>query len=137
MSQTIEVKVPDIGDFKDIAIIEVAVKTGDLVGKEQSLITLETDKAAMEVPCPASGMVKEMKVKVGDKVSEGSVILLLEDAGSGMQDTATQSQESGAGIQDATTQSQESGARIQDAATPQSGIRNPESCILCQRRHSY
>ena len=78
MSQTIEVKVPDIGDFKDIAIIEVSVKTGDTVTAEQSLITLETDKAAMEVPSPAAGVVKEMKVKVGDKVSEGAVILLLE-----------------------------------------------------------
>ena len=78
MSQTIEVKVPDIGDFKDIAIIEVTVKQGDRVEKEQSLITLETDKAAMEVPCPAAGIVKEMKVKVGDKVSQGSVILTLE-----------------------------------------------------------
>ncbi len=78
MSQTIEVKVPDIGDFKDVAVIEVAVKTGDRVEKDQSLITLETDKAAMEVPCPASGVVKEMKIKVGDKVSQGSVILNLE-----------------------------------------------------------
>ena len=120
MSQTIEVKVPDIGDFKDIAIIEVAVKTGDPVEKEQPLITLETDKAAMEVPCPASGVVKEMKVKVGDKVSEGSVILLLEDAGSGMQDTATQSQGSGAGIQDATTP--ESRVLYPVSSTPESSL---------------
>jgi dihydrolipoamide dehydrogenase len=78
MSQTIEVKVPDIGDFKDVAVIEVFVKAGDKVETEQSLITLETDKAAMEVPCPAAGVVKALKVKVGDKVSEGSVILTLE-----------------------------------------------------------
>ena len=78
MSQTIEVKVPDIGDFKDVAVIEVFVKAGDKVEAEQSLITLETDKAAMEVPCPAAGVVKALKVKVGDKVSEGSVILMLE-----------------------------------------------------------
>jgi len=78
MSQTIEVKVPDIGDFKDIAVIEVFVKAGDKVASEQSLITLETDKAAMEVPSPAAGLVKALKVKVGDKVSEGSVILTLE-----------------------------------------------------------
>ncbi|MGA9667237.1 MAG: dihydrolipoyl dehydrogenase [Gallionella sp.] len=78
MSQTIEVKVPDIGDFKDVAVIEVFVEAGDKVEAEQSLITLETDKAAMEVPCPAAGVVKALKVKVGDKVSEGSVILLLE-----------------------------------------------------------
>jgi dihydrolipoamide dehydrogenase len=78
MSQTIEVKVPDIGDFKDVAVIEVFVKAGDKIEAEQSLITLETDKAAMEVPCPAAGLVKALKVKVGDKVSEGSVILTLE-----------------------------------------------------------
>ncbi len=80
MSQTIEVKVPDIGDFKDVAVIEVFVKAGDKVEAEQSLITLETDKAAMEVPCPVAGMVKNLKVKVGDKVSEGSVILTLESS---------------------------------------------------------
>ena len=78
MSQTIEVKVPDIGDFKDIPVIEILVKVGDKVEAEQSLITLETDKAAMEMPCPAAGVVKAIKVKVGDKVSQGSVILLLE-----------------------------------------------------------
>ena len=78
MSQTIEVKVPDIGNFKDVAAIEVLVKAGDTVEAEQSLITLETDKATMDVPSPAAGVVKTMKVKVGDKVSEGSVILLLE-----------------------------------------------------------
>ncbi len=80
MSQTIEVKVPDIGDFKDISIIEVAVKPGDTVAKEQSLITLETDKAAMEVPSPFDGIIRELRVKVGDKVSEGSVILMLESS---------------------------------------------------------
>jgi dihydrolipoamide dehydrogenase len=78
MSQTIEVKVPDIGDFKNVAVIEVFVKAGEKVEAEQSLITLETDKAAMEVPSPAAGVVKSLKIKVGDKVSEGSVILTLE-----------------------------------------------------------
>ncbi len=80
MSQTIEVKVPDIGDFKDVAVIEVFVKAGDKVEAEQSLITLETDKAAMEVPSPAAGSVKALKVRVGDKVSEGSVILTMESS---------------------------------------------------------
>ncbi|MFZ5503124.1 MAG: dihydrolipoyl dehydrogenase [Pseudomonadota bacterium] len=78
MSQTIAVKVPDIGDFKDVAVIEVSVKIGDTIEAEQSLVTLETDKAAMEVPSPSAGKVKELKVKVGDKVSQGSVILTLE-----------------------------------------------------------
>jgi pyruvate/2-oxoglutarate dehydrogenase complex dihydrolipoamide acyltransferase (E2) component len=75
---TIEIKVPDIGNFKDVDIIEIAVKPGDTVEKEQTLITLETDKATMDVPSSCAGVVQEMKVKVGDRVSEGSVILLLE-----------------------------------------------------------
>src|SRR5207237_8618287 len=75
-----EVKVPDIGDFKDIPVIEILVKPGDHVEKEAPLITLESDKATMEVPAPAAGVVKEVKVKVGDKVSEGALIVLLESA---------------------------------------------------------
>src|SRR6185312_12122611 len=78
MAQLTEIKVPDIGDFKDVAVIEVLVQPGDTVEKETSLITLETDKASIEVPSPQAGVVKELKVKVGDKVSEGSVILMLE-----------------------------------------------------------
>src|SRR5205809_3149537 len=80
---TIEVKVPDIGDFKDVPVIEVFVKPGDTVKAEDSLVTLESDKATMDVPSPAAGTVKELKVKVGDKVSEGSVILTLEGAAQG------------------------------------------------------
>jgi dihydrolipoamide dehydrogenase len=82
MSNTMDVKVPDIGDFKDVSVIEVSVQAGDAVSAEQSLITLETDKAAMEVPCPAAGMVKSLAIKVGDKVSEGSLILTLETTAS-------------------------------------------------------
>jgi dihydrolipoamide dehydrogenase len=81
MSQLIEVKVPDIGDFKDVPVIEVLVKPGDSVEQETSLITLESDKATMEVPSPAAGTVKELKVKVGDKVAEGALILTLEASG--------------------------------------------------------
>src|SRR5918996_2946278 len=73
-----EVKVPDIGDFKNVEVIEVLVKPGDAVSKEQSLITLESDKATMEIPSPGAGVVKELRLKVGDKVSKGSPILLLE-----------------------------------------------------------
>ena len=80
MSQLIEVKVPDIGDFKNIPVIEVLVKSGDKVEKEDSLITLESDKATMEVPSPAAGIVKELKIKPGDKLSEGSLILTLDSA---------------------------------------------------------
>jgi len=74
----VEIKVPDIGDFKDVEIIEVLVKPGDAVTKEQSLITVESDKASMEIPAPSAGTVRELKVKLGDKISEGSTILLLE-----------------------------------------------------------
>jgi pyruvate dehydrogenase E2 component (dihydrolipoyllysine-residue acetyltransferase) len=73
-----EVVVPDIGDFKDVPVIEVLVKAGDSVRAEDSLVTLESDKATMEVPAPFGGVVKEMKVKVGDKVSEGALILTIE-----------------------------------------------------------
>ncbi|MDD4928893.1 MAG: dihydrolipoyl dehydrogenase [Gallionella sp.] len=136
MSQTIEVKVPDIGDFKDIAIIEVSVKAGDTVTAEQSLITLETDKAAMEIPSPAVGTVKEIKVKAGDKVSEGSVILTLEvqNSGSRIEDSAIQ--DAGVRMQDAATTNQDSVSRIQDSkmqsqdtATSESRILNPESSM--------
>ena len=80
MTQTIAVKVPDIGDFKDVAVIEIFVKVGDTIKAEQSLIALETDKAAMEVPSPSAGVVKSLQVKVGDKVSKDSVILTLESS---------------------------------------------------------
>ncbi|MFP3248125.1 MAG: dihydrolipoyllysine-residue acetyltransferase [Paraburkholderia sp.] len=83
MSQAIEVKVPDIGDYKDIPVIEVLVKAGDTVEKEQSLVTLESDKATMDVPSSAAGTVKEVKVKVGDNVSEGALIVVLEGAEGG------------------------------------------------------
>jgi len=74
----IEVKVPDIGDFKDVPVIELLVKPGDVVKKDDSLVTLESDKATMEVPAPQAGTVKELRVKIGDKVAEGSLILLME-----------------------------------------------------------
>jgi dihydrolipoyl dehydrogenase len=77
-----EVRVPDIGDFKEIEVIEVLVKPGDTVVAEQSLITLESDKATMEIPSPGAGVVKELRVKVGDKVSKGTSILALESSAS-------------------------------------------------------
>ncbi|HSC65010.1 MAG TPA: dihydrolipoyl dehydrogenase [Caldimonas sp.] len=75
---TVDVRVPDIGDFSDVAVIEVLVKPGDTVAVEQSLITIESDKASMEIPSSHAGVVKEMKVAVGDKVNEGTLILRLE-----------------------------------------------------------
>ncbi|MCS0630818.1 dihydrolipoyllysine-residue acetyltransferase [Telluria mixta] len=79
----VEVKVPDIGDFKEVEIIELMVKPGDTIKVDQSLITVESDKASMEIPSTHAGVVKELKVKVGDKVGEGSLVLLLEEAAGG------------------------------------------------------
>ena len=73
-----QIKVPDIGDFDEVAVIEVLVKAGDTVKAEQSLITVESDKASMEIPSSHAGVVKSLAVKVGDKVNEGSVVLTLE-----------------------------------------------------------
>ena len=77
MSDSVEVKVPDIGDFKDVPIIEVLVKVGDSVAAEDSLITLESDKATMDVPSPVSGVVTELRVKVGDKVAQGTLVAMI------------------------------------------------------------
>ena len=77
---TVEIKVPDIGDFDEVAVIELLVKPGDSVKLEQSLVTVESDKASMEIPCSAAGVVKELKVALGDKVKQGSVLLVLETA---------------------------------------------------------
>ncbi|WP_312512084.1 dihydrolipoyllysine-residue acetyltransferase [Massilia sp.] len=77
----VEVKVPDIGDFKEVEVIELMVKPGDTIKVDQSLVTVESDKASMEIPSSHAGVVKEIKIKVGDKVAEGSLVLLLEEAG--------------------------------------------------------
>ena len=77
----VDIKVPDIGDFDEVAVIELLVKAGDVVNAEQSLITVESDKASMEIPCSQAGVVKELKVKLGDKVKQGSVVLVLEGEG--------------------------------------------------------
>src|SRR5688572_27314274 len=83
MSNIIEVKVPDIGDYKDVPVIEVLVKPGDQVKAEDPLVTLESDKATMEVPSPAAGVVKDIRIKVGDKVSKGAAVLTLEGGADG------------------------------------------------------
>ena len=81
MADLIEARVPDIGGHDNVPVIEVLIKAGDRVEKEQSLITLESDKATMEVPAPFAGTVKEVKLKVGDEVSEGVLIALIEAEG--------------------------------------------------------
>src|SRR5690348_18472778 len=78
MTDTREATVPDIGDFTDVPVIEVLVKPGDRVEKDQGLVTLESDKATMEVPAPFAGVVREVKLKVGDEVSEGALVALIE-----------------------------------------------------------
>ena len=77
----LELKVPDIGDYTDIPVIEILVKVGDVVAKEQSLVTLESDKATMEVPADMAGTVVELRVKLGDKVSQGTLVAIIESAG--------------------------------------------------------
>ena len=84
-----EVKVPDIGDFKDVEVIELLVKPGDTIKPEQSLITVESDKASMEIPSTAAGVVKQLMVKLGDKVSQGSALLLIEGEGAAAPAAAT------------------------------------------------
>ena len=81
MANTIEVKVPDIGDYSDVPVIEVLVAVGDTVAKDQGLVTLESDKATLEVPSSAAGVVREVRVKMGDRLSEGSVVVVLEAEG--------------------------------------------------------
>ena len=80
MSQLIEVKVPDIGDYADVPVIEILVKVGDTVALEDSLVTLESDKATMDIPASAAGVVREIRVAVGDRIGEGAVVLVLEAA---------------------------------------------------------
>ncbi|QEE23636.1 dihydrolipoyl dehydrogenase [Rhodanobacter glycinis] len=107
MANTIEIKIPDIGGHDNVPVIEVLVKAGDTVSKDQSLITLESDKATMEIPSSADGVIKELKLKVGDEVSEGTVIAVLETDASGT-DTASPSPQRGEG-------------RGEGASSPQSG----------------
>ncbi len=87
---TIEIRVPAIGDFKDVGVVEVLVKPGDAIAHDQSLVTLESDKATMDVPSTASGTVREVKMKAGDRVKEGSLIILLEESASAPRPSAVQ-----------------------------------------------
>ncbi|MGZ5572657.1 MAG: dihydrolipoyl dehydrogenase [Usitatibacter sp.] len=119
---TIEIKVPDIGDFKDIPVIEILVKPGDAVKKEDSLVTLESDKATMEVPSTHSGTIKEMRVKIGDKVSQGSAIALLEtDAAAAVPEkaaaAATPAAPAPARVAPAPSPAQASGQSVRQALT--------------------
>jgi dihydrolipoamide dehydrogenase len=117
VSEPIEVRVPDIGDFKDVPVIEVLVKPGDNVKAEDSLVTLESEKATMDVPSPAAGVIKELKVKPGDKVSEGDVILTLDAAGAATAPAATAPSKSPPAAAAASAEAPPAPARAPAAAT--------------------
>ena len=116
----VEVKIPDIGDFDEVAVIEVLVKVGDTVNAEQSLITVETDKASMEIPSSQAGVVKEIKVEVGSKVKQGSVVLVLEGEGAALSPSAA-APAPAAVVAPAPTPSSAPAASAAPAAAPVSG----------------
>ncbi|MGN2245375.1 dihydrolipoyl dehydrogenase [Frateuria sp. GZRR35] len=126
MANTIEVKVPDIGGHDNVPVIEVLVKAGDRVEKDQSLITLESDKATMEVPSSAPGVVKELKVKVGDEVSEGAVILTLE-ASDSAPSSSNENKAGGERRGEGTTSPGTSGGAKAATASPASPAPSPQS----------
>ncbi|MGS1004451.1 dihydrolipoyl dehydrogenase [Burkholderia glumae] len=121
----IEVKVPDIGDYNDIPVIEVLVKAGDTVEKEQSLVTLESDKATMDVPSSAAGVVKEVKVKVGDPVSQGTVIVVLEGAAEAAQPAAKAPEASAAKA------AEKPAEKPAEKAAPQAGSYSGKADVEC------
>ena len=110
MAKLIEIKVPDIGDFKEVGVIEILVKPGDTIQKETSLITVESDKATMEIPSPTAGVVEEVKVRLGDKVAEGSLILTISGVAPGQAPVSGQNA--------ATAQSSQSAPAAPAAAAP-------------------
>jgi pyruvate dehydrogenase E2 component (dihydrolipoamide acetyltransferase) len=118
---TVELKVPDIGDFKDVEIIEVLVKPGDDISVEQSLITVESDKASMEIPASIAGKIVELKVKLGDKVSEGSVLALIEVAAESAKAPPAGLAAGGGGGGTATAESARSESREISSGAPSSG----------------
>src|SRR5690606_24084176 len=128
---TIDLTVPDIGDATDVDVIEVLVSVGDTIEKEQSLITLESDKASMEIPAAAAGVVKEILVKVGDKVSEGAPIVVIEAAGdatdAGKAAPARQQGGSGPNEGQANQPGQPEEGKPGAASTPSSGASDTDS----------
>ncbi|MGN6656544.1 MAG: dihydrolipoyl dehydrogenase [Rhodanobacter sp.] len=120
MANTIEIKVPDIGGHDNVPVIEVLVKAGDTVAKDQSLVTLESDKATMEIPSTAAGVIRELKLKVGDEVSEGAVIAVLETAGATVPTPSSPSRGEGAdeGARSPGRSSEEATSSNQSSASP-------------------
>ena len=127
MADLIELKVPDIGDFESVEIIEVLVAEGDSISADQEVITIESDKAMMEIPSSLTGTIKEMKVKVGDKVSEGSVIALVESSdATAAEDKAEKSADKSAEKPAATETQKPDAAETKAASTPSPTVANPE-----------
>ena len=127
MVDLIELKVPDIGDFESVEIIEVLVAEGDSISADQEVITIESDKAMMEIPSSLTGTIKEMKVKVGDKVSEGSVIALVESSdATAAEDKAEKSADKSAEKPAATETQKPDAAETKAASTPAPTVANPE-----------
>ena len=127
MADLIELKVPDIGDFESVEIIEVLVAEGDSISADQEVITIESDKAMMEIPSSLTGTIKEMKVKVGDKVSEGSVIALVKSSDStAAEDKAEKSADKPAEKPAATETQKPDAAENKAASTPSPTVANPE-----------
>lgn len=121
MAEIKEARVPDIGDYSDVPVIEVLVAVGDTVAKDQGLVTLESDKATLEVPSPFSGVVKELKVKVGDTLSEGNVVALIEVSGDAAAPppAAPARADTPAPAKAATVPAAETGARVEPVAVPE------------------
>ena len=118
----IEVKVPDIGDFDAVEIIEILVAEGDSVSENQDIITLESDKAAMEIPSSAAGIIKSIKVKVGDKVAQGDVILSVES-------------EADSAAEEKTEAPKAESAQPKPAETEKSLLKKPKQLLLLNRRY--
>jgi pyruvate dehydrogenase E2 component (dihydrolipoamide acetyltransferase) len=126
MAELKEARVPDIGDYQGVPVIEVLVAVGDTVAADQSLVTLESDKATMEVPAPFAGVVRELKVKVGDEIGEGTVVALIEPEGEGGGSNAAGGQEAPAGSSGGTGGGKADAARA-EPAEPQSQVRTAET----------
>ena len=129
----VEIKVPDIGDFKEVEVIELLVKVGDVVKVDQSLITVESDKASMEIPCNQAGVVKDLKVKIGDKVAEGSVVLMLEAQASAVSAAPISATATSTAAQTTTQAAPQNSAQalVQTAAAPQASLFEGQADIEC------
>ena len=128
MSATVQVKVPDIGDAKDVEVIEVLVQPGDEVAAEDALLTLESDKASMDIPSPQAGKVAEVLVKVGDRVSEGSALMTLEAATTG--NAAEQAADSSPGAEESSPAPDQGQAPSQAAAPAGDSDRQCDVVVL-------